>query len=767
MASYISVKQSLLRFAVTLILAAGLAFLLSSYLAGPRLGIMYDILLRQRPALTIANEILIIDTSSSEQAPEMPDNLLEPDTVRSLLLTMTEFDASALILQAPVLGLSTGSSAKEEEIRFHFGREFDILGQNIRNFFDAIRTGSIAPSESVFYVNELVNLSNRGKDRLISALVSRDEEGIRRLEQAAAVFGNIRRPGDLLVQVIRLGAGGRPETLADYGWYSHVRPDKDGVLRRILPFDIGFSGEGAVSEHIIYGALKDRFQSQELHEPDDSLPFFSGPVLVLTERNSGNIRNIPLDKDGALLFEIPHSGDGFRNIKLRDFLDYDEADQGLRRLLEEADILSIRFQTPGEENPLYLYDHALSAREDLLMNPVEIYKAFWKNARSNYFSSLDHFLYGNTQNSITDDNELLLLNELRERYQELLELKIKLESELINSFCILGNYSVIPGFTTDTEASALLANSILTGRCITPGDELPLLIGTLALVLISAFLICSKKVAAGLFYGLIIVFLSVLGLSVSFVLTGIWYDPLVPASAVGTVTLISFFWALILKRRHKWFFRFSYGPNVSASGLKRLIKAGKPAPGKVITLEAAVVAVKNPALFIQEQKDNPESAAAALAAYWEKCGDIFKKAGGLIAGNGGDIVLACFGSPPETVILGPNVDSALGIHAKGAPALRAVGVISELLKNDDAKSWSFGLDSGLCAFTWRPLTGYSVFGSPVIRAKTLSSLTERYETRILITDSVYQFLPELPVKKAAVFKEWDGSRGETFYELLL
>ncbi|MDR0313133.1 MAG: hypothetical protein LBI14_06015 [Treponema sp.] len=767
MASYISTKQSLLRFAVSLILATGVAFLLSSYLTGPKLGIMYDLLLRQRPALTIANEILIIDTNSSQQTPELPDYLLEPDTVRSVLLTMTEFDASALILQAPVLGLTTGSSAKEEEIRYYFDREFDILGQNIRNFFDAIRTGSIAPYESVYYVNELVNLSNRGKDRLISALVSRDEAGIRRLEQAAAVFGNIRRPGDLLVQVIRLGEGDRPETLADYGWYSHVRPDKDGVLRRILPFDIGFSGEGAVSEHIIYGALKNRFQSQEIHQSEDTWPFFSGPVLVLTERNSGTVRKIPLDKDGALLFEIPHSGDGFRNIKLRDFLDYEEADQGLRRLLGEAEVLSIRFRTPGEENPLYLYDHALSAREDLLQNPTELYKAFWKNARSNYFSSLDHFLYGNAQNNITDVNELVLLFGLRQKYQELLVSKTKLESALINSFCILGNYSVVPGFTTDTEASALLANSILTGRSITPGDEFPLLIGAFVLALISALLICKKKVAAGLCYGLLIAFISILGLSVSFVLTGIWYDPLVPVAAVGTVTLISFIWALMLKRRHKRFFRSSYGPNVSASGLKQLIKAGKPVPGEVITLEAAVVAVKNPALFIQEQRDNPKSAAAALAAYWEKCGDIFKKAGGLIAGNGGDIVLACFGSPPETVILGPDVDSALGIHAKGAPALRAVGVISELLKNDDTKIWSFGMDSGLCAFTWRPLTGYSVFGAPVIKARTLSNLTERYQTHVLITDSFFQYLPDLPVKKAAVFKEWDGSRGETFYELLL
>jgi hypothetical protein len=680
---------------------------------------------------------------------------------------MTEFNASTLILQAPVLGLTTGSSAKEEEVRYYFDREFDLLGRNVRNLFDAIRTGSIAPLESALYVNELLNLSEMGKERLINTLVSRDEEGIRKLEQAAAVFGHVRRPGDLLVQVLRLGAGDRPETLADSVGYSRVRSDRDGMLRRIAPFNFTLSREGITHEHIIYSALKDRYISPGIFRSEPFLPFGSALVLVLEERNTRIKRNIPLDTDGALLFEIPHSGEDFRSILFRDFLDYNEADQGLRRLLGEAQSLSRYLQIRGEENPIYLYDYALSLREDLLRNPDETNKALWKNARNNYLSSLDIFLYGIAQNNIENDQYIVLLNELRIKYRELLDIRTKLETALLNSFCILGNRSVVPRLTSDTEASALLANSLLTARSIVPGVELYLLIGTLAVALLSCLLLCSRKAVLGLVLGLFIIILIILGLSWSFIFTGVWYDPLVPAAAVGMVTLISFIWALVLKSRHKRLFRFCYGPCISASGLKKLIKAARPMPQETVVVRVVVAAVQNTSLRLQEYGDTPEPAAREVLAFREECADVFKKAGGIVAGNGGDLVLGCFGSPPERVITGADTVSSSNAVAGGASVIRAVGLITELLKNEDAEAWCFGLDSGLCAFTWSPLTGYSVFGTPVIRARILSSLTERYHSRLLLTNSVYEAVPNFLAKKVAVLKERDGSRGETFYELIL
>jgi hypothetical protein len=134
------------------------------------------------------------------------------------------------------------------------------------------------------------------------------------------------------------------------------------------------------------------------------------------------------------------------------------------------------------------------------------------------------------------------------------------------------------------------------------------------------------------------------------------------------------------------------------------------------------------------------------------------------------MVLACFGSPLERVALGrTKLSSPYGdhIHAKGAPALRAVGFVSELLRRDGSDLWYYGIDTGECAFTWSAQSGYSVFGRPAVRARILSGLVSRYRAHVLITASVNEVLPDLPAKKLDILKERDGRGGEAFYELYL
>jgi class 3 adenylate cyclase len=182
------------------------------------------------------------------------------------------------------------------------------------------------------------------------------------------------------------------------------------------------------------------------------------------------------------------------------------------------------------------------------------------------------------------------------------------------------------------------------------------------------------------------------------------------------------------------------------------------------------VAVKNPGLLIQEDKANPRSSAEMVLAFRKKVAESFKQAGGAIVGSEGDLVIACFGSPLERIALGgkryesPYDDH---IHAKSAPAIRAVGFVTELLKHEESSLWHYGLDSGECTFIWSPLSGYSIFGRPAVRAKILADLTSRYKAQVIITSAVNEALPDLPARKLDVLKEKDGSGGETFYELAL
>ena len=721
--SYISRKQSWLRFIFSFLLSAILAALLCLYFRGPRLGPLYDFLIRRRPAIPIAMEILIIDTLSPNQGFEITDNILEPSAVSSLLMTMSEFNAAILILQAPVLGISAGSTVREEEIRYRFEREFDTLNQNIRNLFDGIRTGSIAPGESALYVGELIELSERGKERLISTLINRDEEGIAQLERAAAIFGNVHHPGDLLVQLIGTVEEGRPGALADHGEYSRARPDRDGVLRRITP-------QSQTMEHIVYSALKNRY---ELY--------------------------IPLDRDGALLFEVPRGSEDFRRISMQYFIDYDEADQSLRLLLEEAESYGIYSFIQGEENPIHLYDYALSIKTELLRGDIpldhaEELKILWRWARNSYFDGLANFLYG-PQGSMID-----IFDELQIKHRQLLDLRTRLESNLTGSFCILGPPTV-QGIS-DTEASALFANSIITGHAIIPGGELLSFLGSLICILLTAGFISFKNITRSLFYGFTLSIFSLLSFSLVFLFTGIWFDPLIPVAASGTFSLISIIWALILKSRFSRYFFSCYSPFIAPEGIKYLVRSGAPKPEELISLRAAVVAIRNPG--INENLSDPKSAAAAILSFRTKLSRVIKRAGGMIAGNSGDLILACFGSPLERMIS----ISQTGIVPKSTDnAIRAAGFISDLLRRKECRLWSFGMDFGLCAFTWSPLSGYSVFGIPVVKAKVFSNLGLRNNVRVLIGNAVTEALPEYSVKEQGVLKGNSNTGGEPYYELLL
>ena len=820
MAANFPKKSSWLRCLASFLPAAGVAALLCFLLDGPQLGHFYDFLLRRRPAIPVAPELLIIDTSVPGK--ELAEDILEPGAASSLLYTMTELGAGTLIIQVPILGLSAGGMAGEAEILYRFDEEFTLLSRNISNLFDGIKTGSVSPADSARYVGELVELSGKGKERLVSALVRRDEEGIAGLEKAAAFFGHVRRPGDLRVQLIRAGsfegtAAAKPsELFPERDEYSRARPDRDGILRRIAPvlkvpeLSEGTAGERTL-EHIIFGTLKPRYKSAQIEYTA------SGPVLAARHGPDGIDTIIPLDKNGELLFQVLRKGEDFRRIGISEFLSYDESDRSLRRLLGESEALGIFHGIEGENRPDILYDYALSLREEL----VSLYgikdqdkKHAWIELRNRYFSSLEEFLSGPVEmNSVRGYEEIIASESLgsgelakmtemrdsliqrfalvREKYKEVLELRNKLEAALAGSFCILGRGSFRPAETpasvfrnfpgalirnirsalyginpTDMEASALMANSILTGRAIKPGGTIYLFCGALICAFLACFVIRSSGLAATLGMGALITLLAGTFFSLSFILSGIWLDPIVPAASSAAGVLVSLAWVLISRRRYNQFFRQAFGPFVSHSCLKSVIRMGSPHPSQAITVRAAMVAIK--CSDAVSRADAVNNYTQKIFAFHKKVYEIITRAGGTIVGTEGDIVITCFGSPLERVFLGgkrrisPYEDN---IHALTAPAQRAVDVVLETARRPECSAWHFGLDIGNSTFAWTAISGYFAMGSAVQRARILSRLVSRYKVQIIVSSAVNEALPDLTAKKLDTTKGKDGTAEESFYSL--
>ena len=755
MTAYISKKASWLRCLVSFLPAAGVAALLCVFLAGPRLGPLYDFLLGWRSP-PVSREILLID--SSLPGMELGNDILEPGAASSLLYTMAELGARTLIIQVPILGLPAGGSVGEAEILHHFDEEFSLLSRNIRNLFDAIRVGSIAPADAALYVGTLVELSEMGKERLVSALVRRDEESITRMENAAVFFGSVRRPGDLRVQLIMAGDGGRPGVLAERYEYSRPRPDRDGVLRRIAPvLTIPYISRDDVGErtlnHIIYGALGYRL------DPD------------------GISAALPLDQNGAVLFEIPR-GDGFRRISILEFLAYEEADRELRRLIAEGETFGIFQNIAGENRPGFLYDYALALRYREGEN-----KQAWIAFRDRYFESLQYFLGGPTEmNMVRGFEEIAVALDseagvaqilemrdslrqifvaLRTKYGEVMEIRQRLESALADSFCILGN-------PAETEASALLANSIITRRAVIPGDELYLFLGALFFALFTCLFIKSLGPASTLGVGTLLCLFAALVFSVGFILSGHWFDPQVPAAASATGVAASFVWTLAAKVRYSRRFRAAYGSIVSRPCLNSVLLAGKPLPSQIVTVKAAVVAIRKFQPVSREIFSDRRASSQELIAFQEKASEFVRKTGGTIIGTEADIVTACFGSPLERVFWGSKKKKSpleAAVHTPATLASQSVDFASHIARIPEYDSWHFGLHMGNCTFAWTPLSGYFALGNPVLRAKMLSRLADRYQSRIIISASVSEVLPDMVGKKLGILKDNDGTDKEHFYRL--
>jgi class 3 adenylate cyclase len=759
-----SLKKYFLVVAVALAAAFLTVLLLNYLLAGPKLAFYYDFLLQRRPDFPLPREILLVDS----------EEITEPGTVVAVLDAMTEFDAECLVIETPILGFSPIKSGDVEEIRRHFDEEFTLLGSNIRNLFEAIKTGSVSPLESGRYVEELVALTERGKERLSAAVIRPDTASIQ-LERASEAFGRVLRAGDLRALPM------------DTPWYSKVPADGDGKIRRISP--VLPSGEfrpGADGiEHILYAALKERWDSSVLEYGE------YGPVLINTVDGRETI--MALDKNAAILVERPGRGN-FRRIPVSIFVSYDEADRLLERRLREAEGLGVYAATAPERSPVYIADYGNVLREDLLDAPSPERRSAWKEARKEYFKSLEEFLSGPFETVLVSGYEELIATErldekgqarlaalrdelircfaeLREAHAELIELRGTLEEALSSSLCILGPGSGAYGEPSITETSAMLAGALLGGRAIVPGETRHILWWSFFTALFVTFAVSRMKPLMCLLSGLFLSAAAFFGFSWYFVISAYWIDPLIPAAAslAGILTL-SFGFLLIL-RRGAGAFRAAYGNAAGKQCLKQLIRAGRPRPGERNITTAAVIAVKDPSLLILEDEDCVRAAGAA-EKFRGTASELFKKAGAVILGCEGDMILACFGSPLERISLSlikgetPYADD---FSARGGqnPASKAGGFIAELaLRHPETESWRFGIDCGDCLFFWSRRSGYTAAGSPVVRSRILAGLAPRYKARILVTEPVRERL-SMPVRKLHTLEGKNGGGREAFYELLV
>jgi class 3 adenylate cyclase len=558
----------------------------------------------------------------------------------------------------------------------------------------------------------------------------------------------------------------------------------------VAPVVFGEEAGDAV-EHIAYGILKKRHGIGDVVKPD-------GQYLLVLNGETGEF--LPLDTEGAMLVEGPRGDTAFKRLSLGNFLDYERCEQELVRLLGDAESRGYFAFLEPEAYPTFLAEYARTLREDLLKNPGEEQKAQWLDFRFRYFRSLDDFVYGPSEANLVTGYELLIAAEsldapgvdrivslrgevigaferIRKQHQEFLALRTLLSEALEDAICFLGPpASPQDHAPADTEAAAILANGIITGRAVIPLTDRYVLLWSLAAIIITVFAICRFGPGFTLIIGSILTALIAALFSWLFIVTDYWLDPLIPAASALMGVFASFCYAVSLSRRTARDFRRAYGPYIGKSYLKRVIRAGRPLPSETVRAKAAIVAIRGGELLSRENQQDPRESLRAIEAFRAEVVRTFSKAGGAIVGLDGDLVLVAIGSPLERIGMNkmksemPYEDAA-GARGSHSPAVKAVGFILEFLAaapaagSPGSASWRFGIDAGECAFTYSALSGYSAFGPPTVRARILSGLAPRYNARILVTGAVSEKVDGMLTRRLDVLKGHGGSQ-EVFYQLL-
>ncbi|MCL2805487.1 MAG: hypothetical protein FWD26_06080 [Treponema sp.] len=689
MPAHIPLKQTILMLLGGLVCSIGVVFLLNYLLSGPKFGLHYDFLLENQKPPVVSHEILIIET----------DEFVDGSDIFTVFMTLTEMDAANLVMTGKVSPSSSPIMLTEAEIRRRFLDEYSLVGYNIRNLFEGIRRGSVSPLDAPVYVEQVVELTEKGRDRLLSALVDRDEDLIR----SVLVFGNyLEAPAEPLL-------------------------DRDGKIRRVKLLDTDF-------EHPVFFNLKNRYDASQIEITEH------GKVLWLRASDSSSIKefDIPLDKDGNV---ITPWNSAFRRIDISLFREYEESGYAMRDALIAADELGVFSILQTELSPLLLDDYSFVLREELLQNPGSENRIAWRIARSNYFKSLDDLLNTGNITAFINDYEVLIadtdssneeklkelisvrdiITAMHDEYKKLSAIHNVLKNELFFSYCVMGP-------PNNALYSALAANVMITGshikliadRHMLFWSVLSSLIVLLAVFLLRPFLLLFTGVVLSLLFSVIF------GLIFFFNL--FWMDPVIVLGSSLAGTLVIFYCKCALLKHRVRVFTAAYGAVVSKSFLQNLISFGRPHLSEINVTNAVIIAIKDINLLSAAVREKSQDAGKVRNTFYSSVKKVAFNAGAVIVGFEGDTILVCFGSPLELQKWSSHVKSY-------NPIDKAYSLVCGLLEINE-NTWRFGIDAGECTFYWSPETGYSVNGRPAIRARLLVSKAIRLKIRAIVTDTI-------------------------------
>lgn len=675
----------------------------------PPVGRFHESLARQRLPVPEAPELLLIQVESPDERAA-----LGPLELADCVLTLKELDADKVLSLLPTETPTDSASLSPERrksIEFRFEKEFSLIDKNIATLFEAIRLGSIRTKDSSRFVQELQTLVQMSKARLLAETIAGDNSGKLLLAQTQATFS----------------AGHYAGSLAELGLELPQYPDAYAVIER------------------------------------------------------------PVAAEGA----VP-----FRRIDLWEIARYSALDKTLYGILADMEHAGYLASLDPGSHPPALFEHALTLRANLLAKPSEPAARTWREAREQYIRSVRTLITGKAESELLAGFDALLAAEAleesgttrikdlrqavaatfadaRSAFNEFLLARDRLQEALRGSFCIIGSVSgpQLPAESaaaalTQAEAAAFLANSVLTDSLfrVATGPRYNILI--LLPAVAAAVLLAPFGTLLSAVLGLVAIAASAGLFSLLFVYQGVWIDPLIVAGLAAIAVTASLAVELASHTRIAAILRRRTGNRLPQSALTALASRHILPPATDQSARAAILAVRHYGEASHADQDDSGRHAAALRAFHDAAASEITRRGGVILGVDEFILTAGFGTPLQTAA---NSLAGNAVHDSASAASQACAAVLDIAACAPELSgeWRFGLDLGDCNFFYSSVDGYSAVGRAVNYARLLSGLSSKYNSRILVTQSIAAEVGDgFKTRRLDSLVEKTSGNEHAFYELI-
>jgi adenylate cyclase len=753
-------------------------------------GRAYDRQIALRPVTPVPHDILLVDIDA------VPGSLA--GLLADGLVTLKEMNARTAVLDLPLAQKSPPAldpSVLRQALPNALDTEFSQMEENIQSLFDAIRRGSVRPRDAARYVADLVALVAQAKGRLFSAAmgVARDDDA--RLGQAAAFFGRVYVPLELLHeadptippdltdlalqrQSLSLLVRGRDPSSRATGIRPAVMPlvnaargggfptdgaDADGVRRRTR---LLWENSGQHIGQLAFAASLDLISNPSIEASE-------GQVILRGAALPGRppaVVTIPLAESGAMLLAWPRpsTGDGFRHLAWSEITFAHQREDSLVADLRDLDSHGYLTYLRSPESLLDVYEEAARLRRGMLASGADSEADQWRSTRERFFSLCDQFLGGDAEARILADSDRQLQSgalsdqekafvrtehdrvpavfaDAREIFSRLQEVRASLRESLAGSFCIVSQEPGAAAPTgrtpfdseaTDARASAALVSTLLSGRFLREASAPGVLLLAAVLSLALAAALLRLKPLVSLAVGLAAAVAAAAALGAVFVLYGLFVPPALPVTSLLVTGIALSSVKLAWKRSASRMVRTAFAGRVSAEGMRAIDTARASLAMEGSRRQVTVLCLTEDVPAGRPRADAREL-VRRLRTHRAAIGEAVVGLDGMLVESGARIT-AAFGAPLE------NAD-----HARRAclAALRARALEQELNANPPlaARTAAPEFSSRIGIHTGEAVTGflgpgglpiYGLVGSAPDVAALLSGLNEAYGTSILVSESV-------------------------------